>query len=276
MFLRPWLWLGYALAALISCVAPGSLHAEPAVLRAQGQDAWTTDLTWWVFTPLSTTGTSTVDGQSADIDMDLGEALEVLYFTSSLRLEAWRGDIGLLLDASYLSLSEEGGTTLGGGPFARDLDAEIEAQQSWVSLMAGYRFLRSQTTSGNEIAADLHGGLRYNRIHQSLEFTGSGGDVDLGGTKTWWEPVVGARGMVEINPNWTFAAGADFAGFGVDGNDLAWSATAAFDWSFSERASLKLGYRYYSIDYETGSGSDAFGWDIEQHGPLIGLTYAFK
>lgn len=269
-------WPALSLVCGITLTTAFAAAADPAMVRSGDQPGWSVDGTWWVFAPVSTTGTSTIDGQSASIDMDLSEALEVLDFTSSLRFEAWQGDFGLLLDGNYLSLSEDGAATIGGGPFARDLAAEVKAEQSWVSLMAGYRFVKGATENGATYAADIHGGVRYNRIHQELEIDGTARSQTLGGTETWWEPVIGARGAYQVNQNWFLSGGIDLAGFGAGGNDLAWSATAAFDRRISERLSLKVGYRYYSIDFETDQSGGAFGWDIEQHGPFFGLTYSFQ
>lgn len=85
-----------------------------------------------------------------------------------------------------------------------------------------------------------------------------------------------ARYVQSINETWSMAAGADFSGFGSGGNELAWSATVAFDWSFSEKGSLKIGYRYYDIDFETDRSDGTFGWQIKQHGPFIGVTFALN
>ncbi|MEM1429118.1 MAG: hypothetical protein AAGG09_06650 [Pseudomonadota bacterium] len=262
-----------ALAAS-TLLAGGAASAEPAILRPAGD--WQMDVTWWLFSPISTTGTSTVAGQPADLDLDLQDALELLDFASSLRFEAWRGDFGLIVDANYLGISEEGSTTLGGGPFARDLDAEVEAVQSWISLLAAYRFAKGTNARGKAYAFDVQAGARYNNLTQDVDIEGPFRSVSLGGSEHWWEPVIGARGAWELDDDWSFAAGADFSGFGAGGNDLAWSATAAFDWSFSESGSVKFGYRYYSIDFESEKSDGTFGWDVEQHGPFFGVTFALN
>ncbi|MEM8572671.1 MAG: hypothetical protein AAGG56_17470 [Pseudomonadota bacterium] len=249
--------------------------AEPAPLRANGT-GWEMNVAWWLFAPIRTTGTSTIEGQSSDIDMSLSDALEVLDFTSSLRFEAWNGRLGILADANFLKLSEDGGATIGSGPFARDLDVEVDAEQYWITLMGGYKIAEGVNASGRPFVFDLHGGLRYNRIRQDVEIEGPVRGGSPGGTETWWEPVIGVRGLVGLNDAWSFSAVADFGGFGAGGNDLAWSANAAFDRKLSERASLKVGYRYYSIDFETGGGADRFGWDLEQHGPFIGLAFSLN
>lgn len=234
------------------------------------------DLTWWLFAPVSTTGTSTIAGQGAEIDMNLQEALEVLDFASSLRFEAWRGNLGFIVDANYLAISDEDSVTLGGGPFARDLDVDVESEQSWISLLVGYRFAQGTNANGQPYVFDIHGGARYNNLRQEGEISAPLVSASAGGSEHWWEPVIGGRGLIAINDNWSFAAGADFGGFGAGGNDLAWSATAAFDWQFSDRTSLKFGYRYYSIDFETEKPDGTFGYDVEQHGPFIGVTFALN
>ena len=252
-------------------LAAGSATGEPATLRFS--DGWQMDLTVWLFSPISTTGTSTVAGQPADIDMNLRDAFEVLDFTGSVRFEAWRGDLGLIVDANYLGISEEAGVTLGGGPFARDLDVDVETEQSWVSLLLGYRIASGTNAAGRAYSFDVQGGARYNNLRQEIDIDGPTNVVSLGGSEHWWEPVIGVRGAWALNETWSFAAGADAAGFGAGGNELAWSATAAFDWEFSERSSLKFGYRYYSMDFETERSDGTFGYDVQQHGPFFGLTF---
>ena len=37
-------------------------------------------------------------------------------------------------------------------------------------------------------------------------------DTKLGGTETWWEPVIGARGTSELSERWSAALMADFGG----------------------------------------------------------------
>ncbi|WP_170425260.1 hypothetical protein [Ruegeria arenilitoris] len=71
--------------------------------------------------PISTTGTSTIDGVEADIDLDLSDALDLVDFAVSFRAESWKGDWGLIFDANYLSLEANES-----GPADASVDGDIE------------------------------------------------------------------------------------------------------------------------------------------------------
>ncbi|WP_170425264.1 hypothetical protein [Ruegeria arenilitoris] len=49
----------------------------------------------------------------------------------------------------------------------------------------------------------------------------------------------------------------------------------SFDDSFENAGSLKLGVRYYSIDYSTDRTDGKFAYDADQIGPFIGYSYRF-
>lgn len=247
--------------------------ADPAVLRPSGN--WETDLTVYLFAPVSTSGTSTVAGVEAELDMNLRDALEVLDFTISGRLESWRENLGIIVDANYLGISDDGAVT-GPGPFGKGIDAEVDVSQHWFGLLGAYRVGYGQLGSGQPYSFDLQAGLRYNEIKQTVKISGGpGGGRKFGGTETWWEPVVGARVAWGINDRWSGAFMMDAGGFGVGGNDLAISAMLGADYNINDRTSLKLGWRYYSIDYSTNRSDGKFAYDVIQTGPIIGLTVAF-
>jgi len=63
-------------------------------------------------------------------------------------------------------------------------------------------------------------------------------------------------------------------GFGI-GSEFTWQIQAEAGYQFSELFSLNLGYRYIGIDYETGSGTDYFAYDIDTFGPEIRLGFNF-
>ena len=43
----------------------------------------------------------------------------------------------------------------------------------------------------------------------------------------------------------------------------------------SKRASLAFGYRVLGMNYETGSGSELFRYDVITSGPVLGMTFRF-
>ena len=227
----------------------------------------------YLFAPVSTTGTSIVAGQAADIDMNLSDALDVLDFTISGRYERWNLDWGLIIEGNHLGISDEASVTLS-GPVGAGLDVNVETEQNWLSVMGAYRFGRGTTETGRSYIFDVSAGLRYNYLRQDVKGP-LGNTRKLGGTETWFEPVIGARAAMALTDGWATAIILDASGFGVKDNDLQFSASWAFSKAITDRVSVRFGYRYYSMDFETYRSDGRFGYDVEQHGPFIGIGYSF-
>lgn len=258
-----------ALAAL-ALSAPAAL-SNTAVLDSDAA-GWRSNLTLYMMLPLSTQGTSTVDGNSANIDLDLNDVLDILNFGASARYEAWRENFGLILDGYYVDLGA-GGALPGPGP----AQVNVDVRQYWLAALGAYRVSSGTLArTGGRYSFDIQAGVRFNSLKQEIGFSGGpGGGGTFGGTETWWEPVIGARYVWEIDDRWTGGVAADFGGFGVNGSNLQWSATLGADYAFGPRGSLKLGLRYYSIDFSTNRPAGVFAYDVEQIGPLIGYTFKF-
>jgi hypothetical protein len=67
---------------------------------------------------------------------------------------------------------------------------------------------------------------------------------------------------------------ADIGGFSV-GSKLAWQIYPVAGVRVSKLLSIHLAYRWLDMEYETGSGSDAFVYDVRTFGPEIGLAFHF-
>lgn len=244
--------------------------ADTAALKYS--EDWNSDLTVYAFVPFTTSGTSTIGGQTADVDLNLGDVLDILDFGVSGRFETWRGNFGFIIDANYLKLSADSTVTVGPG----SVDAEVEVEQYWIGLLGAYRVASGTSTAGLAYSVDVSAGARYNSLKQTIDV--SGGPLpgaSLGGTETWWEPVVGARFVSEINDKWTGAAMFDAGGFGVNDSHLQWSATLGASYKINDKGAIKLGIRYYSIDYSTTRSDGKFAFDAYEIGPFVGYTYTF-
>lgn len=243
--------------------------ANPLVLT--DSDSWRYHGSLALFAATSTTGTVTVDGSAADVDLDLGDALDYLDLTATGRFEAWRGNFGLIAEGHYIGLSESATATE--GDFAGN-SVDVESTQAWLSLMAGYRLALGSFANGRPYAFDVQGGARYNRLTQSI--VGSGGALDAGGTERWWEPVVATRFTWGLADGWDGSFVVDASGFGANGNDLAWSATLGVARRFNDRSSLVFGWRHYDIDFQTSRAGGPFGADLSSSGPFIGYAHTFN
>ncbi|CUH42623.1 hypothetical protein [Ruegeria atlantica] len=257
-------------AAVFAIVLPNLAQADTAVLKYS--EDWKSDLTVYGFIPFTTSGTSTIAGQSADIDLDLGDVLDILDFGISGRFETWRGDFGFIIDANYLSLGAD--DTVAIGP--ANLDLNVDVEQYWVGLLGAFRVASGTNSAGHAYSFDISAGARYNSLKQTFDASGGpGSGISLGGTETWWEPVIGARYVWEINDKWTGAALLDAGGFGVNGSDLQMSASLGASYKVSDTGAIKVGVRYYSLDYSTTRSDGEFAFDAYEVGPFVGYTFSF-
>lgn len=263
-----------ATKTLLAAAALGTFfataHAEEMPLAGQSETEWRHSLVFYAFLPARTSGTSTIAGTSVPLDLDLGDALDLLDFALAGRYEAWRGDWGFILDANYVALEANGALpTPGGATFNADI------RQKWLGLLASYKIVDTVGDNGQRYAFDLQFGARYNKLRQEVTISAPAPIPVLGGDVGWWEPVVGARGTWELNDQWTAVASLDLGGFGAGGNDLQVGANVGVDWRPWENTSLFFGWRYYSIDYSTKLSTGPFAYDVSQHGPVLGVKFRF-
>ncbi len=248
-------------------------------------DAWRFSFTPYLFLPVTTKGTSTVAGVEADVDLDLGDVLDLLNGAVSGRAEAWRNNFGLVVEGYYVSIGGDGSIDTP-GPAPGSLGADVQVDQVFVDLLGAYRIAQgTYDDSGLRYALDVQAGARYNSLKQDVDGgfnvdigPGIGRQASLGGTETWWEPVVGLRGMTELSKSWTGAMLADFGGFGVNGDDLQWKVRLGashrpFDW---QQTALGFGWQFYGIDFSTSRDDGRFGYDIFQMGPFLTFNYQFQ
>ena len=249
------------LSAAILPAAQVSAQSLAAPGQTESDSEWRHAAGIYMFAPLSTSGTSTVGGVSAGIDMDLSDILDVLDFAAAGRYEAWKGDWGIIFDANYAGIEETSPLGIG--------NIQVNVRQKWAALLAAYRVSHGISGNGQPYAIDVQGGVRWNSIKQTIQTAGP----TIGSDEGWVEPVIGFRGMWRLNDRWTTIASADFGGFGAGGNDLQYSLNLGFDYQPWDNTALTFGYRYLSVDFSTDGGN--FAYDMDQHGPYIGVKFFF-
>lgn len=245
--------------------------ADPLPLPGQTEDGWRYTFGLYSFLPLRTSGTSTVAGTSAPVDLDLRDVLDALDFAAAGKFEAWNGDFGVIVDANYASITSDGPF-----PFPAGSTVSVNSRQKWFGVMGAYRVANGTYGASNQrYSIDLQAGARYNSLRQTIDITTPGPIVlpTIGGDESWVEPVIGARGMWRLNDKWATVASIDLGGFGAGGNDLQIGANIGFDYRAWEKTSLIFGYRYYSMDYSTTRAGGTFAYDVTQHGPYFGVKF---
>jgi len=255
------------------------VHADPMAPPSINDSEWRVDFSPYIFLPYDVSGDSTISGQTVSFDLDTSDILDFLSFALSGRVEAWKGDFGLILDGYYVNL-DMGGNVDTPGPLPINVGVDIDVRQYIVDALGSYRAIHQPyNADGDMWSLDLMGGLRYNYLRQvgDLEVSGPGpgGATSLGGSVDWVDPIVGARVAMTLNDRWSAGLRGDIGGFGVSDADLQWSVTGGFDYRPWETTSIKFGWRYYSIDMATTLSDGAFAYDIAQHGPYAAITFRF-
>lgn len=193
-----------------------------------------------------------------DVDADFQDIFENLDSVLILAAEIKKGRVGLLADVNYLSL--ELGTETPGTLFD-DVDAETS------SLIGGV-YGTYRIVEGDGHSVDVLGGGRVWSVETTLDFqAGTLPAVRTSDSKTWVDPIVGARGALDLTPNFGVTLLADVGGFGVS-SDFSWQALATVDYRVNDWITGRLGYRHLAVDYEDGG----FVYDVDISGPVIGLS----
>ena len=86
--------------------------------------------------------------------------------------------------------------------------------------------------------------------------------------------MIGLNYRLPFGDKWTFDLRGDVGGFGI-GSDLTLHGWVKFARQNSESFPWCFGYRYIAYDYETGSGPNFQRYDLQQHGPGIGVAWSF-
>lgn len=232
-------------------------------------DEWDIYITPYFWAP-SLDFDSTVSGQTAPIDLSFSDVLDDFdVFGLSTHLEAWKGRLGIIFNGDYIDLETD--VDMKSGPVS--IDADVDITDTTIDFGIAYRFDVSE-----KIRIAPYGGLRYHYLKQEIKLKGALGPnpigTTLGTSYDWLEPLVGAIMDLGLTDKLSFLVKADASGFGVgSASDLTWNVWCAFDYKFSEKHSLKLGYRYYDMDYSRGSGAEEFGFDGSEQGPVVGFTF---
>jgi hypothetical protein len=230
---------------------------------------WKFEVAPYVWLP-AMQGDLTVRGRTADIDLDLGDTLELLFdafkFAAMGRAEARKGNLLLTLDLLYLDLEDDQTT-------ARGLETEVGLTLLITEFGMGYR-LGTWPLSPDVLPAvsfDVLAGGRYAFLEPSIAIAGGPrGGIDVERDVDWIEPFVGGRFLLTLSKRVTIGVRGDVGGFGV-GSDLTWSLVGSIQYHVSRHVSVGGGYRALDIDYMQGSG----GLDVLMHGPLLGAVFRF-
>jgi hypothetical protein len=243
------------------------IAASPA--QAASDDEWEIIIAPYVFA-MSADYDSTIDGQTANVDLKFKDILKDFdVMGGSLRIEAWKGDWGIILDGIFTDLDGDLGPN-------DNLNAKL--RDVMIDLQGAYR-IGKNTLLDRPFITEIFGGLRYHYLKQKAHLNASPGpgpglSIKAGTSEDWIEPVIGGRIKWILTEKWGLLTGADMGGFGIgSASKLTWSITSLLNYQFSKHWSVAGGYRYLDMDYSRGSGNKKFGFDGTIDGVIVGITW---
>ena len=234
--------------------ATAALAQELTPARTQEAKSWRFDASLYLLAA-GMSGNATVKGIPADVDVSFGDLVENLKMGIMGRASASYGPRwSLFADLVYMSLGASKNTV--------SADADQTMVQAQVEYHVSPRF-------------GAFFGTRYNRMSMELSGVGPlGNERADSGTQDWWDPIFGGTVTEPFAQKFSFDLRADVGGFDV-GSDLTWQLEPAVSWHFKEWGSAQVGYRVLYVDYDHGSGTDEFVYDVQVQGPQLGLTVHF-
>jgi hypothetical protein len=234
-----------ALFQFLTVAFLASLTARPAAA-----DKWTFDASLYGLAA-GMSGDVMVKGIPADVDFGFDDVWDNLDFAMMGKVRVGYERWALTTDVVYMDL----------GASRNGLNVDLE---QWVVEPS----VSYTVSKGFEALA----GARYNNLGASISSGPLGGNPS--GTQDWWDPIVGANLSLPLGKQFSVNVRGDIGGFGV-GSDLTWQAFPYVGWRFTKWGSLQLGYRWLYMDYETGSGTSQFKYDMLNQGPQCGFTIHF-
>jgi hypothetical protein len=192
----------------------------------------------------------------ARVDASFQDILDHMDFGLMLGAEAWKGNWGLLGDFVYAKESASGQI--------RNTTVSLDAK-----LLFGQASLAYKVLNRDGLSVDVLGGIRPWQVFSEESLRGGIFDGRKGSqTMTWVDPVLGARVKKDLSDKLFVVAYGDFGGFDV-GSEFTWQTYGGLGYSFTNRITCYLMYRYLAVDYQ----KDDQTWDVQMQGAVLAIAF---
>ena len=207
---------------------------------------------------------ATVPGlPTADVEASFSDILDNLNIGFMTTGEARKDRFGVVVDLVYLDLTADGNTP---GPLFSGVEADLK--QFFGTLSLAYRAVESE-----DLFLDVMAGARLWVVDTELSLRpGLLPRRSTDHTETWVDPIVGLRLRVPFAERFYAAGYGDVGGFDLShSSDHTFQLYGGVGYQIRDWASVEVGYRYLSVDYE----DDGFVNDVTIQGPVIGGRLRF-
>jgi hypothetical protein len=249
--------LNLTTGALLIFLGAFAALTSPALAQSQGgksPDDWQFTVAPYLMFPWMN-GKTAMLGREVEVNANPGDIFSKLQLGVMGTFQARKARWGTWIDAVYMAL---------GTDIARP-SANVDANQG-VYTFTGLRELNKKV--------DLVFGARWNVLQGKLDFKGPLLTGTYEQTKQWVNPIVGFQLKQPLGGRWHFTMEGDIGGFGA-GSDFAWHLFPVVGIDVGKRATLGVGYRVLSEDYQTGSGLRMFKYDVVTQAFVLGAAFHF-
>jgi hypothetical protein len=233
------------------------------------------------FAPLRSTGSTTINGLTANYDLSLADVLPSLQFAAAVRGRVEYDRTGLLTDLSYVNLGNAASTLVGRRDRFNAI-ASLDQQQGIYDVAVSYRLGARESAIGKpgQYSVIPYAGVRVINMKLGL-------DLSLEGYRnrglytsrnygiTWAQPLIGTQASLFLSPKLRVFARGDIGGFGLSGDkDLSGNAQVGLGYSIGNNTDLNLSWRYLGIAYGSAANRGN-SFDTYQNGVELGVKFFF-
>lgn len=201
-----------------------------------------------------------------EIDASAGEVFDRLQSAFMIYGEANNGQWAITADFVYMKLQK----TI--EPNGQINSGEINFDQTIIAMEGLYRILPWLEFGIGGRVVTLGGDMTVSRTE-----LGPNGETNVQQaekTETWFDPTVLFRAQIPNSGKWIGEIKADIGGFGI-GSNATYQIQVYGGYRFSKLFQATAGYRALSIDYQSGTASDRFHYDVITNGPVVRLGFNF-
>jgi hypothetical protein len=286
-----------ATAALILLSAAARADGyEPAPAVRLAPSSWEYQFTPYGWLPW-VDGDAVIKGRGFTVSQTPIDVLESLDFVWMSYQQAKNGPLTVFSDIMYADLSTSSSfaeSKTFSPHVAGTIGAAVSSDYQYWTVEAGgmYEVAKWRAHGGGDpdTTLELLAGGRYWRQELDVDVALAGTvNVDglvISGTRAiarsgvveWIDPFLGARLHYVPAPGEEVIVRGDVGGFGA-GSKFTWQAIATYNWYLGTHAAIVfdgyLGYKALSVDYQEGSGTGRYEFDVIQQGPVMGITGRF-
>lgn len=209
-------------------------------------------------------GTVGIGSETANVSQSFGDIVRHLNFGGMIFLSAAYGKWAISLNSLYASVSN----SVSIGPYTATGKNNFGLFTPTLSYTA---YQTNFNNSGSKFAISPYIGARTTVNNSKLTIA----NITVSDNQTWTDPIIGAT-LNYGYCNWSAILFGNIGGTSSN-TDYSYDVSGYIGYNPSsfKVATFYGGYQYLRQKYSTGSGLNAFAWNMKLFGPVVGVAFTF-